>query len=274
MALETDPDLDVPLALCLGGVDPSAGAGVLRDVMTLSSMGIYPFAVPTAETVQNGAGCLAIRAPAIHPVLCVEALRPHLKGKWGVKLGLNALPLEELADVCSLIHDLNPSIRIWDPILAPSLGIDHLDGSTLRRMAGLVLSRSGWVVCPNLLEARALAGITGSASSGSDPRRLAEHLLELGASAVWIKGGHGEGNQVQDVWVDAREVIKLGAHPRLAGERRGTGCTLASAWLGFRLKGEDGVTAAVSAANWLRDRWGMAFAPGHIGRPCLPPGVQ
>lgn len=273
MALETDPDLDVPIALCLGGVDPSAGAGVLRDVMTLSSMGIYPFAVPTAETVQNGTGCLSIQAPAIHPILCVEALRPHLRGNWGVKLGLSALPLEELEVVCALVHDLNPSICIWDPILGPSLGIDHLDGSTLHRMAERILSKSGWVVCPNLMEARILAGVTRTTLSNPEPRKLAEHLLDLGASAVWIKGGHGEGEQVQDVWVDAHEVFNLGAVPRLAGERRGTGCTLASAWLGFRLKGEDNVAAAVSAANWLRDRWKMAFVPGHIGRPCFLPGA-
>ena len=77
----------IPVALCLGGMDPSAGAGLLRDVMTLAGLGIQPMAVCTAETVQNGRACAAILAPP-DPLPFLEALAPHLAGAWGVKLGL------------------------------------------------------------------------------------------------------------------------------------------------------------------------------------------
>jgi len=64
-------------------MDPSAGAGILRDVMTLAALGVHPMAVSTADTVQNGLVCLAIRPPR-DPLPAFDALVPHLGGAWGV----------------------------------------------------------------------------------------------------------------------------------------------------------------------------------------------
>jgi len=260
-----------PIALCLGGVDPSGGAGLLRDVMTLSSLGSFPMAVPLAETIQNGTGCYAIEVPAVSPLLALEALRPHLAGDWGIKVGLSALGSEDFGALCGLLRDLAPPIRIWDPILAPSLGVAHHDAPRLRRMAQAILAGGGWVVCPNLPEIRILADLPEADIPLWDPIRLAAPLLDLGAEAVWLKGGHGEGDLVEDFWVTASGSISLGAQTRLPGERRGTGCTLASAWLGYRLQGMGEVASAKAAAQWLRDRWDNAFSPGDIGRPSFAP---
>ena len=67
--------------------------------------------------------------------------------------------------------------------------------------------------------------------------------------------------------------LAMGRDRRLPGDRRGTGCTLASAWLGHRLLGLDGPAAAVAAARFLRDRWTSAHQPGGFGRPCFAPGA-
>jgi hydroxymethylpyrimidine/phosphomethylpyrimidine kinase len=227
-------------------------------------------AVPLAETIQNGMGCYAIEAPSSSPLLSLEALRPHLAGNWGVKVGLSALAMEDLSPLCSLLRELAPPSRIWDPILAPSLGVSHHDPSRLRRMAQGILAGGGWVVCPNLPEARVLADLEPGDPS-RDPALLAAPLLTLGARAVWLKGGHGEGDHVEDFWVTASGAVSLGSHPRLPGERRGTGCTLASAWLGYRLQGLDDTASAKGAATWLRDHWSTAFTPGNVGRPCFAP---
>ena len=263
------PDSSLPVALCLGGVDPSGGAGLLRDVMTVSSLGSFAMAVPLAETIQNGMGCYAIEAPAASPLLSLEALRPHLTGNWGVKVGLSALDTDDFSALCGMLRDLAPPFRIWDPILAPSLGIALHDAPRLRRMAQAILGGGGWVVCPNLPEARILSDLPDFPAA--DPSRLAEPLLDLGAQAVWLKGGHGIGDQVEDFWVTSSGVLSLGIQARLPGERRGTGCTLASAWLGYRLQGLDDIAAAKAAVEWLRDRWHGAIAPGDVGRPCFAP---
>jgi len=256
-----------PLALCLGGLDPSAGAGLLRDVITLAALGVQPMAVCTADTVQNGAQCLAIR-PGTDPLAPLEALRPHLTGPWGVKLGLCALAPAVFQALAELVAELGPSVRIWDPIQAPTAGVGLHDAPGLRAMAGTLLKGGGWVVAPNLPEAAALAGL-----KGGSPEALARPLLDLGAEAVWLKGGHGDAKEVEDLWITAQGVLSLGRAPRLPGDRRGTGCTLASAWLGLRLLGQDGPGAARAAAEFLRRRWHPPVIPGGFGRPCFAPGA-
>jgi len=262
------PRAGVPLALCLGGLDPSGGAGLLRDVMTLAALGVHPMAVCTAETIQNGAACAGIRPPS-DPLPFLEALAPHLGGPepWGVKLGLCDLEPERFRALAARVAGLGPAVRIWDPILAPSAGVGLHSAARLRAMAATLLATGAWVACPNRPEAAALAGLAADAG----PRELARPLLELGAQAVWLKGGHSEGAQVEDFWIGPEGAASLGRSPRLPGERRGTGCTLASAWLAFRLQGLDGPGAAAAAAGFLRRHWDPPLQPGGFGRPGFAP---
>ena len=165
------------------------------------------------------------------------------------------------------LDEQGPLIRIWDPIQAPTAGVALHDGHMLRAMARVVLPGGHWVVAPNRIEAATF----GNVSLDAGPLLLAQAFLESGARAVWLKGGHAEGDEIEDFWIDAQGAHSLGAHPRLPGERRGTGCTVASAWLGFRLLGQDDKTAAQSASAWLRDHWERAIAPGLVGRMIFAP---
>ncbi len=267
MLVDSDSTPQVPVALCLGGMDPSAGAGLLRDALTLSRLGVHPMVVSTAETIQNGVACLEITGPTLNPVLRLESLRPHLRGLWGVKLGLSALEMPVLGELMTRLDELDPRYRIWDPIQAPTSGVGLHDGEALRRMARAVLKGGHWVVSPNRMEAASFGGLAPEATPGA----LAEAFLEAGARAVWLKGGHSQGDLVEDFWVDAQGARGLGAHRRLPGERRGTGCTVASAWLGFRLGGLEDMAAAQRASAWLREHWDRAFTPGGSGRPLFAP---
>jgi len=256
----------LPIALCLGGLDPSGGAGLLRDVQVLSSLGVYPMALCTAETIQNGEACLEISPPSLSPVLGLQALRPHLRGTWGLKLGLCDLDAVALDSLIRALAEAGPAFRIWDPIMAPTSGVGLHSAAALGRMARGVLASGGWIVSPNRSEAQALLE-----AETSDPWALALPWLDLGAEAVWLKGGHTPGPTLQDFWITRERVTPLDLHPRLPGDRRGTGCTLASAWLGLRLKGLTALDAAREAALWLRNHWSQAAAPGNFGRPAFLP---
>ena len=260
-----------PLALCLGGMDPSGGAGLLRDAVTLAELGCQPMAVCLAETLQNGLGCTRIDPPAMDPVARLEILAPHLTGRWGVKLGLCALDATGFRRLCATLRHLAPPLCIWDPILAPSAGVGLHDGGDLRRMAADLLPMGGWVVSPNRGEAAAFAGLPPEAIRSASIEVLATPWLEAGAVAVWLKGGHAPGDQVQDAWVTPDGIQLLEAAPRLPGDRRGTGCLLSATWLGLRLQGHDDLSAALESARRLRNRWDRAFMPGGIGRPMFTP---
>ena len=256
-----------PVALCLGGMDPSGGAGLLRDALTLSALGVHPMAISTAETLQNGSCCERIEAPSMDPGERLDALRGHLRGNWGLKLGMCALALPQVKALAAQIDDLAPPVRIWDPILAPSAGPGLHDRAALLALAEVLLPGEKWVVCPNRVEAATAAGLDPEA----DPRELAQPFFDRGARAVWLKGGHCAGNIIQDIWMTAKETQNMEASPRLSGARRGTGCTLASAWLGYRLLGSTDLAATLQACQWLRGGWKAAFAPGGFGRPLFAP---
>ena len=267
------PQATPPVALCLGGMDPSGGAGLLRDALTLARLGVHAMAVSTAETIQNGLGCQVIQAPSLDPVARIETLGPHLVGAWGVKLGLCALEPGTVKRLAATLNSLHPKVRIWDPILAPSAGVGLHDGGELRELARILLSSGAWVVSPNRGEAAAIAGLTPDQIRIASPESLSRPLLELGAAAVWLKGGHASGATVQDLWITPTRIEALPAAPRLPGQRRGTGCTLASLWLGLRLLGRSDHDAAIEAADMLRAAWGQAFAPGGVGHPLFAPGA-
>ena len=260
-----------PLALCLGGMDPSGGAGLLRDVVTLAELGCQSMAVSLAETLQNGLACIRIDPPAMDPVQRLETLAPHLTGRWGVKLSLCALDAKDFRHLCATLRHLAPPIRIWDPILAPSAGVGLHDGADLRRMATDLLSMGGWVVSPNRGEAAAFASLPPESIRSAPVEALATPWLEAGAAAVWLKGGHAAGQQVQDVWITQDGLQPLEAAPRLPGERRGTGCLLSATWLGLRLQGRDDRQAALESARRLRARWDLSFTPGGAGRAMFAP---
>jgi hydroxymethylpyrimidine/phosphomethylpyrimidine kinase len=254
------------VALCLGGLDPSGGAGLVRDVTTLAALGVHPMAIPTADTMQNGMACLAIHPPR-NPLPFLEALAPHLTGTWGVKLGLCALDKDTFAKLAAALAALRPTACIWDPVQAPTAGVGLHDAAGLRTLAERLLATGPWVISPNLPEAAALAGLP----PGASPEDLAAPLLDLGAEAVWLKGGHGSPGHVEDFWITRGGCLSLGRAPRLPGDRRGTGCTLASAWLAHRLLGLDGPKAAAAASAFLRSHWEPGLAPGGVGRPGFAP---
>lgn len=260
-----------PIAVSLAGFDPSGGAGLLLDAQVLAGLGALPMGVPLADTLQNGMACMAITAPSLDPQTRLEALGPHLVGKWGVKVGLCALDLPALRRLLGTLDQLGPQVRIWDPILAPSAGVGLHDPAGLREMAKVVLRSGTWVACPNRGEAAAIAGLPPDQIRTASVAALATPLLELGARAVWLKGGHAPGAEVEDFWITPEGTESLGTSPRLPGERRGTGCFLSAAWLGLRLRGLEDRAAARKAAALLRARWDRAWAPGAVGRPAFLP---
>jgi hydroxymethylpyrimidine/phosphomethylpyrimidine kinase len=123
------------------------------------------------------------------------------------------------------------------------------------------------VITPNLSEAAALLDAP-LAQSESEMRAQAEQLIELGAKAVLIKGGHGQGTESVDLLVEPASVTRLAAARIAAADLHGTGCALSSAIAASLAKGMDlagaaraakaYVTAAIAAAGRLNVGHGRA----------------
>jgi hydroxymethylpyrimidine kinase/phosphomethylpyrimidine kinase len=258
---------EVPTALFLGGFDPSSGAGILRDALVASDLGVYPMAVPLAETAQNGVECSEIAPPGFSPMKRLESLRIHLTGSWGAKLSMfHDLPL--LENVLNRIQELRPAAAIWDPVGGPTNG-PRLHGPGATKSALALLNSDTWLVSPNIPEARALADMPDGPLE-----TVAKKIMDMGAQSVWIRGGHADSKTtVQDLWADGSGLEWLAPHGRLNGDPRGTGCTATSAWLSYRLKGLGAASAAEAAINYVRKAWDHLCRPGGAGRASFPPSV-
>src|SRR5207253_10724366 len=115
-----DPDFP-PLVMTFAASDPSGGAGIQADILTLASMGCHPLSVLTAITVQDTAGVEGVQAIDAEWVAdqarCLLEDMPVDVFKIGV-LG----SVENIAAIAEILSDYPDVPLILDPVLASGRG--------------------------------------------------------------------------------------------------------------------------------------------------------
>jgi hydroxymethylpyrimidine/phosphomethylpyrimidine kinase len=260
------------VALTVAGSDPSGGAGIQADLKTFSALGVYGTAVLTALTAQNTRG-----VTGVHPVpaeFVGDQLRTLLDDVTvhATKLGMlgSAAVVRELAAV---LAQRRAGPVICDPVMVATSGDRLVDEETVDAVRTDLLPLAD-LVTPNVPEAAALLGVA-SASSVDELTEQARALLELGSTAVLVKGGHLGGDESVDVLATGSGVLRT-RRPRVATTAtHGTGCTLSSAiaalaarhggspvdWTSVVEGGRDYLQAALTAGESLRI--GSGHGPVH-----------
>jgi hydroxymethylpyrimidine/phosphomethylpyrimidine kinase len=212
-----------PILLTIAGFDPGCGAGVAADLKTFAAHGCYGIAAITSLTAQN-----TQKVEAVHNTPSAE-LREQLEVLASdceiaaVKVGMlgnrgNAVVVAEFLDA----HKI-PFV-VHDPVMKSSSGTELLDAGGVNYTIAELLKRSS-VITPNVPEAEILAGMT--IKDVADMEVAARKIVEMGAKAAIIKGGHME--RAIDVLFDGLEVHQLGGDKVKVENTHGTGCTFASA---------------------------------------------
>jgi hydroxymethylpyrimidine/phosphomethylpyrimidine kinase len=209
-----------PIVLTFAGSDPTGGAGMQADLLTLASMGCHPLSVVTALTVQDTHGVASLEA--------VDAGRVRMQAErvladmqvCAFKLGVlgSTANAEAIARILAEHADIPV---VLDPVLASGRG-DALAGDEMVAALRELLVPQSTVVTPNSLEARRLA-------QNSLLNESARRLLVCGAEYVLITGTHEPGAEVVNTLYDSGGVVREDRWPRLPGAYHGSGCTLASA---------------------------------------------
>jgi hydroxymethylpyrimidine/phosphomethylpyrimidine kinase len=250
--------MTIPIALTIAGSDSSGGAGIQADLKTFAACGVYGASVITALTAQNTLGVSAIhRVPADFITAQLDAVFGDLDVRT-VKIGM----LAERAVIDAVVAGLkrwSPASVVLDPVMVATSGDRLLAGDAVETLRTDLIPRAQ-LITPNLPEAAALldAPIAADETTVIDQGR---RLLALGAPAVLIKGGHGQGPDSVDYLITAGKVVALAA-PRIASRNtHGTGCSLSSAIAANLAKGDEleaavrggkaFVTAAIAAADLL-----------------------
>jgi hydroxymethylpyrimidine/phosphomethylpyrimidine kinase len=257
----------LPVALTIAGSDSSGGAGIQADLKTFAAFGVYGASAITALTAQNTRGVRGIHpVPPAFVTAQIDAVFDDLDVK-AVKIGM----LAELATIEAIAASLSrwkPGLIVLDPVMVATSGDRLLSTDAVSVLRERLIPRAT-LITPNLPEAAALLG-EAVASDEATIRSQGKKLLAMGAHAVLIKGGHGQGAESIDYLFVGGSVTALPA-PRIATvNTHGTGCSLSSAIAAGLAKGgtlEQAVRAAktwISAAIAAADGLGIGHGHGPI----------
>ena len=250
-----------PILLTIAGFDPSCGAGTVADLKTFAAHGCYGVAAITSMTVQNTQG-----VEAVHNTPSAE-LRDQLEILLkdceiaAVKIGMlgnrgNAVVIGEFLDAHKFAH------VILDPVMKSSSGTELLDAGGVKYVATELMKRAS-VFTPNVPEAEVLTGLEIKDVSAMEA--AARKLVEMGAQAVIVKGGHME--RAVDVVFDGSELVQLGGDRVKTENMHGTGCTFASALTAQLAAGRGLIEAATLAKAYVT----KAIEKGYpIGKGRIP----
>jgi hydroxymethylpyrimidine/phosphomethylpyrimidine kinase len=245
-----------PVVLTFAASDPTGGAGLQADLLTLASLGCHPLSVLTALTAQDTRGVDALLA--VDPEWIARQARCVLADIPVAAFKLGVLGSARNADAVAAILAAHPRAPVvLDPVLASGRGDALSDEETLQALRTAVLPRAT-VLTPNSLEARRLARAAPDAALAD----CARALTDLGCAFVLITGTHEPGADVVNALYDARGLVREDRWPRLPGSYHGSGCTLASAVAAYLAKGMDVPTAARAAQEYTWKSLQAGFAPG------------
>ncbi|WP_298261082.1 bifunctional hydroxymethylpyrimidine kinase/phosphomethylpyrimidine kinase [Bradyrhizobium sp.] len=240
--------MTVPIALTIAGSDSSGGAGIQADLKTFAAFGVYGASAITALTAQNTRGVRGIHAvPAAFVTAQCEAVFDDLDVK-AVKIGM-AVELSIIEAIASSLSRWKPKHVVLDPVMVASSGDRLLPAEAVASLRNHLIPKAT-LLTPNLPEAAALLD-EPIASDEAAIRSQGQRLRAMGARAVLIKGGHGQGSESIDYFFSGDDVIALPA-PRIAtANTHGTGCSLSSAIAASLAKGETLETAVRHAKTWI-----------------------
>ncbi len=248
-----------PLVLSFAASDPTGGAGIQADLLTLASMGCHPLSVITALTVQDTA--------RVDDVLAIDAEWVADQARMlledvpvaAFKLGLMGGP-ESIAVIAEILADYPDIPVVLDPVLASGRGDDLATDDMIAAMRDMLIPQTS-VLTPNSHEARRLA-LFESDEEDLDLAACARRLTDLGCEYVLITGTHEATPRVLNSLYDAGGHVQTDAWDRLPGSYHGSGCTLASAIAAALAFGHDVPTAVREAQNFTYETLKAAFRPG------------
>ena len=249
-----------PIVLTFAATDPSGGAGLQADILTIASMGCHPLSVVTAVTVQDTGGVDDVMP--IDAELVADQARAVLEDMpvAAFKIGLLG-SVENIAAIAEVISDYPDIPLVFDPILASGRG-DELASEDMRDAMRELLLPQTTILTPNSIETRRLIQDEENDEYNPGLVECAKRIIHLGCEYVLVTGTHEHTPKVINTLYGARGMVRSDNWPRLPGIYHGSGCTLASAIAALLANGlpmEDAVKEA-QEFTWQALQYG--FRPG------------
>lgn len=248
----------LPVALTIAGSDSGGGAGIQADLKTFHQWGVYGTSALTAVTAQNTLGVQEVHSvPPGIVAAQIKSVAEDLKPR-AVKSGMLA-NTEIVATVAGAIRRHRLGSYVLDPVMVATSGDRLLERDAVAAIRDELLPLAT-IVTPNWPEAAILARVQVTEANRRGMAAAARALVDTGAGAALVTGGHLEGDEVVDLFWDG-EVERLYRGPRTRTRHtHGTGCTLSAAIAAGLARGAGLGEAVGGAVGWVRDA--IAGAPG------------
>ncbi len=254
----TEPSAAPPAVLTFAATDPTSGAGLQADILTLASMGCLPLSVVTAITVQDSAGVESFLA--LDPDWVADQARCILEDIPVVAFKMGVLASPEIVTVVAEVVSDYPDIPlVLDPVFASGRG-DEFGGDDLVAAIRELLVPQSTVVTPNIPELRRLSD--SDDEDDADHGECARRLLDMGCEYVLVTGTHDATASVVNTLHHRDGVVRSDTWQRLPGSYHGSGCTLASAIAANLARGLEVADAAYEAQDYTWRALQRAFRPG------------
>ena len=236
---------EIKCAITIAGSDSGGGAGIQADMLAFSANGVFGTSAIAAVTAQNPDGVGAV-APVPLGVFRQQLDKVYAFFKpAAAKTGMLFDADHILACVdFFLAHHALPVIV--DPVMVSTSGSRLLEPSAEEALKKSLLPLA-WLITPNLFEAEALLG-----EPVADMRKAARALSEKFQTNVLLKGGHAEGDDVEDILrLFNGEELSLKSRRMRGVDTHGGGCTLSAAITANVAKGESLPDACRKARQYL-----------------------
>jgi hydroxymethylpyrimidine/phosphomethylpyrimidine kinase len=242
-------EFQYPRVLSIAGSDSGGGAGIQADLKTFSALGCYGMTAITALTAQNTQGVRSIHG--VPPAMLRDQIDAVVEdiGVDAVKIGMLHSP-EIVLTVADAIDRHALKNVVFDPVMVATSGAVLIDSPAIEVLVRELFPRA-MLVTPNLDEAALL--VNRPLKNADDMEAAARELLNKGARAVLLKGGHLPGDTVMDLlltaagerhWMRASRIHSANTH--------GTGCTLSSAIAAGLALGQPLLEAVEAARAYVR----------------------
>src|SRR5690606_20184964 len=177
-----------PIVLVFAATDPSGGAGMQADILTLAAMGCHPVTVVTGITVQDTIGVEA-QLP-LEPEWVADQARCVLEDMPVAAFKLGVLgSVENIAAIAEVVSDYPDVPLVLDPVLASGRGDEFASDDLISAMREMLFPQTT-LLTPNVVEARRLAIGEGDESEDLDDQAYAQRIVQLGCQYVLITGTH------------------------------------------------------------------------------------
>ena len=258
MPADSDPQFP-PIVLTFAASDPSGGAGIQADILTLASMGCHPLSVVTAITVQDTLGVEGIQV--LDAEWVADQARCLLEDMPVDAFKIGALgSVENIAAIAEILSDYPEVPVVLDPVLASGRGDELATEEMLHALRELLLPRTT-IITPNSTEARRLAA-DGEEDAEPALAVCAQRLIEMGCEYVLITGTHEPTPQVVNTLYNKSGIVRSDPWERLPGSYHGSGCTLASAIAALVANGLELPEAVREAQDYTWHALAKAYRPG------------